>query len=173
MIPARSPCAIRAARASASTCRSRERSCRSARAASCARAARVAILSLGTRLGEALKAADELAARGLSTTVADARFAKPLDRELILRLAATHKLLITIEEGAAGGFGAHVLTLLSDAGALEHGLKVRVMTLPDKFQDHDKPDRMYAAAGLDAKGIVAKAIAALGDVERLASSRSA
>ena len=134
---------------------------------------RVAILSLGTRLGEALKAADELAARGLSTTVADARFAKPLDRELILRLAATHKLLITIEEGAAGGFGAHVLTLLSDAGALEHGLKVRTMTLPDKFQDHDKPERMYAAAGLDAKGIVAKAIAALGDVERLASSRSA
>ena len=134
---------------------------------------RIAILSLGTRLGEALKAADELAARGLSTTVADARFAKPLDRELILRLAATHKLLITIEEGAAGGFGAHVLTLLSDAGALEHGLKVRTMTLPDKFQDHDKPDRMYAAAGLDAKGIVAKAIAALGDVEHLASSRSA
>jgi 1-deoxy-D-xylulose-5-phosphate synthase len=134
---------------------------------------RIAILSLGTRLQEALKAADELAARGLSTTVADARFAKPLDRELILRLAATHKLLITIEEGAAGGFGAHVLTLLSDAGALEHGLKVRTMTLPDKFQDHDKPDRMYAAAGLDAKGIVAKAIAALGDVEHLASSRSA
>ncbi len=134
---------------------------------------RVAILSLGTRLGEALKAADELAARGLSTTVADARFAKPLDRELILRLAATHKLLITIEEGAAGGFGAHVLTLLAEAGALESGLKVRTMTLPDKFQDHDKPDRMYAAAGLDAKGIVAKAIAALGDVERLASSRSA
>jgi 1-deoxy-D-xylulose-5-phosphate synthase len=134
---------------------------------------RIAILSLGTRLGEALKAAEELAARGLSTTVADARFAKPLDRELILRLAATHKLLITIEEGAAGGFGAHVLTLLSDAGALEHGLKVRTMTLPDKFQDHDKPERMYAAAGLDAKGIVAKAIAALGDVEHLVSSRSA
>jgi 1-deoxy-D-xylulose-5-phosphate synthase len=134
---------------------------------------RIAILSLGTRLQEALKAADELAARGLSTTVADARFAKPLDRELILRLAATHKLLITIEEGAAGGFGAHVLTLLSDAGALEHGLKVRTMTLPDKFQDHDKPERMYAAAGLDAKGIVAKAIAALGDVEHLVSSRSA
>ena len=134
---------------------------------------RIAILSLGARLGEALKAADELAARGLSTTVADARFAKPLDRELILRLAATHKLLITIEEGAAGGFGAHVLTLLSDAGALENGLKVRTMTLPDKFQDHDKPERMYAAAGLDAKSIVGKAIAALGDVGRLASSRSA
>jgi 1-deoxy-D-xylulose-5-phosphate synthase len=134
---------------------------------------RIAILSLGTRLGEALKAAEELAARGLSTTVADARFAKPLDRELILKLAATHKLLITIEEGAPGGFGAHVLTLLAEAGALESGLKVRTMTLPDKFQDHDKPERMYAAAGLDAKGIVAKAIAALGDVERLASSRSA
>ena len=134
---------------------------------------RIAILSLGARLGEALKAADELAARGLSTTVADARFAKPLDRELILKLAATHKLLITVEEGAAGGFGAHVLTLLSDAGVLESGLMVRTMTLPDKFQDHDKPERMYAAAGLDAKGIVAKAIAALGDVERLASSRSA
>ena len=134
---------------------------------------RIAILSLGARLAEALKAADELAARGLSTTVADARFAKPLDRELILKLAAKHKLLITIEEGAAGGFGAHVLTLLSDAGALENGLKVRTMTLPDKFQDHDKPDRMYAAAGLDAKGIVAKAIAALGDIDHRASSRFA
>ena len=135
--------------------------------------ARIAILSLGTRLQEALKAAEELAARGLSTTVADARFAKPLDRELILKLAATHKLLITIEEGAAGGFGAHVLTLLAEAGALDSGLKVRTMTLPDKFQDHDKPERMYVAAGLDAKGIVAKAITALGDVEHLASSRSA
>ncbi len=133
----------------------------------------IAILSLGARLAEALKAADELAARGLPTTVADARFAKPLDRELILKLAAKHKLLITIEEGAAGGFGAHVLTLLSDAGALENGLKVRTMTLPDKFQDQDKPDRMYAAAGLDAKGIVAKAIAALGDIDHRASSRFA
>jgi 1-deoxy-D-xylulose-5-phosphate synthase len=134
---------------------------------------RIAILSLGARLAEALKAADELAARGLSTTVADARFAKPLDRELILRLAATHKLLITVEEGAAGGFGAHVLTLLAEAGALESGLKVRTMTLPDKFQDHDKPERMYAAAGLDAKGIVAKAIAALGGIEQRPSSRFA
>jgi 1-deoxy-D-xylulose-5-phosphate synthase len=126
---------------------------------------RIAILSLGARLGEALKAADELAARGLSTTVADARFAKPLDRELILRLAATHKLLITIEEGAAGGFGAHVLTLLAEAGALDSGLKVRTMTLPDKFLDQDKPERMYASAGLDAKGIVSKALAALGEIE--------
>ncbi|HEY1454218.1 MAG TPA: 1-deoxy-D-xylulose-5-phosphate synthase, partial [Roseiarcus sp.] len=131
---------------------------------------RIAILSLGTRLGEALKAAEELAARGLSTTVADARFAKPLDRELILRLAATHKLLITVEEGATGGFGAHVLALLSEAGALDNGLKVRTMALPDKFLDHDKPDRMYAAAGLDAKGIVAKAVAALGGIDRRASS---
>jgi 1-deoxy-D-xylulose-5-phosphate synthase len=134
---------------------------------------RIAILSLGARLAEALKAADDLAARGLSTTVADARFAKPLDRELILKLAAKHELLITIEEGAAGGFGAHVLTLLSEAGALDNGLKVRTMTLPDKFQDHDKPERMYAAAGLDAKGIVAKAIAALGDIKPRASSRFA
>ncbi len=131
---------------------------------------RIAILSLGARLAEALKAADELAARGLSTTVADARFAKPLDRELILNLAASHELLITIEEGAVGGFGAHVLTLMSEAGALDNGLKVRSMTLPDKFLDHDKPERMYAAAGLDAKGIVAKALAALGAIDRKASS---
>jgi 1-deoxy-D-xylulose-5-phosphate synthase len=131
---------------------------------------RIAILSLGARLGEALKAADELAARGLSTTVADARFAKPLDRELILKLAAAHELLIIIEEGAAGGFGAHVLALLSEAGALDNGLKVRTMTLPDKFLDQDKPERMYAAAGLDAKGILAKAVAALGGIDRRPSS---
>jgi 1-deoxy-D-xylulose-5-phosphate synthase len=122
--------------------------------------ARVAILSLGTRLAEALKAAEELGARGLSTTVADARFAKPLDRELILRLAAEHELIVTIEEGVAGGFGAHVLTLLAEAGALDSGLKVRTMTLPDRFQDQDKPERQYAAAGLDAKAIVAKVLAA-------------
>jgi 1-deoxy-D-xylulose-5-phosphate synthase len=120
---------------------------------------RIAILSLGTRLAEAMKAAEELQARGLSTTVADARFAKPLDAELILRLAVEHELLITIEEGAVGGFGAHVLTLLSEAGTLGSGLKVRTMTLPDVYQNHDKPERMYAAAGLDAKGIVAKASA--------------
>ncbi|MGA2487335.1 MAG: 1-deoxy-D-xylulose-5-phosphate synthase [Roseiarcus sp.] len=121
---------------------------------------RVAILSLGTRLGEALKAAEDLAARGLSTTVADARFAKPLDRELILRLAAEHELIVTVEEGAVGGFGAHVLSLLAEAGALDSGLKVRTMTLPDRFQDQDKPERQYAAAGLDAKAIVAKVLAA-------------
>jgi 1-deoxy-D-xylulose-5-phosphate synthase len=121
---------------------------------------RVALLSLGTRLGEALKAAEELGARGLSTTVADARFAKPLDRELILRLAAEHELIVTVEEGAVGGFGAHVLSLLAEAGALDSGLKVRTMTLPDRFLEQDKPERQYGAAGLDAKAIVAKVLAA-------------
>ncbi len=123
---------------------------------------RVAILSLGARLAPALKAAEDLFARGLSTTVADARFAKPLDRELILGLAASHEVLITVEEGSVGGFGSHVLSLLAEAGALDAGLRVRTMTLPDAFQDQDKPERLYAAAGLDAKAIVAKAIAALG-----------
>jgi 1-deoxy-D-xylulose-5-phosphate synthase len=123
---------------------------------------RIAILSLGTRLAEAMKAAEDLFVRGLSTTVADARFAKPLDRELALSLAASHEVLITIEEGALGGFGSHVLSLLAESGALDKGLKVRAMTLPDRFQDQDKPQRLYAAAGLDAKAIVAKAIEALG-----------
>ena len=122
----------------------------------------IAILSLGTRLAEALKAAEDLAAHGLSTTVADARFAKPLDRDLVLRLAANHELLITIEEGSIGGFGSHVLGLLAGEGALDRGLKIRTMTLPDVFLDHDKPDRLYAKAGLDAKAIVAKALEALG-----------
>ena len=122
---------------------------------------RIAILSLGTRLAEALKAAEDLAARGLSTTVADARFAKPLDRELVRRLAQKHELLITIEEGSIGGFGSQVLSLLADSGALDNGLKVRTMTLPDVFLDHDKPDRLYARAGLDAKAIVAKALSAM------------
>ena len=123
---------------------------------------RIAILSLGTRLAEALVAAEDLAARGLSTTVADARFAKPIDRELVLRLAASHEVLLTVEEGAAGGFGSHVLGLLAEAGALDTGLRIRTLTLPDVFQDQDKPDRLYAAAGLDAKAIVAKAVEALG-----------
>jgi 1-deoxy-D-xylulose-5-phosphate synthase len=117
---------------------------------------RVAILSLGTRLAEALKAAEELDVRGLPTTVADARFAKPLDEDLIMRLAAEHELLITIEEGTVGGFGSHVLQLLSDRGALDNGLKVRSMVLPDIFIDHDKPERMYAQAGLDSAAITAK-----------------
>jgi 1-deoxy-D-xylulose-5-phosphate synthase len=122
----------------------------------------IALLSLGTRLAEALKAAEDLAARGLSTTVADARFAKPLDRDLVLKLAAEHELLITIEEGSIGGFGSHVLALLAAEGALDHGLKIRTMSLPDAFQDHDKPDKMYAQAGLDSKSIVAMALNALG-----------
>lgn len=117
----------------------------------------VALLSLGTRLAECTKAAEMLAAHGISTTVADARFAKPLDRELVLRLAREHELLITIEEGAIGGFSAHVMQLLSDTGALERvGFKVRSMVLPDIFIDHDSPPAMYAKAGLDANGIVNK-----------------
>ncbi|WP_276199766.1 1-deoxy-D-xylulose-5-phosphate synthase [Chelatococcus sp. XZ-Ab1] len=123
---------------------------------------RVALLSLGTRLAECLKAAEQLEARGLATTVADARFAKPIDTELVLRLAREHECLVTVEEGSIGGFGTQVLHLLARAGALDHGLKVRPMVLPDVFIDHDKPERMYAAAGLDAAGIVATVFSALG-----------
>ena len=133
----------------------------------------VAILSFGTRLGEALKAADMLAARGLSATVADARFAKPLDVDLILRLAREHEALITVEEGSMGGFGAFVLHALAEHGALDRGLKVRTLTLPDIFQDHDKPDLMYAQAGLDAEGIVRGALAALGVGNASAAGRRA
>ena len=122
----------------------------------------VAILSFGTRLSESLRAADLLAARGLSTTVADARFAKPLDIDLILRLAREHEALITVEEGSMGGFGSFVLQALAQHGALDRGLKVRVLTLPDVFQDQDKPEIMYAEAGLDADGIVRSALGALG-----------
>ena len=121
----------------------------------------IAILSLGTRLQESLLAAEQLATRGLSATVADARFAKPLDEELILRLARSHEALVTVEEGARGGFGAFVLQLLAERGVLDRGLKVRTMTLPDRFQDQDKPELMYAAAGLDADGIVKVALSAL------------
>ena len=123
---------------------------------------RVALFSFGARLAECLKAADELAALGLSTTVADARFAKPLDTELLLRLAREHEVLITIEEGAIGGFGAYVLHTLSEHGVLERTLKVRSMVLPDLFIDQDSPAGMYARARLDAKGIVAKVFEALG-----------
>jgi 1-deoxy-D-xylulose-5-phosphate synthase len=123
---------------------------------------KVALLSFGARLGECLKAADELAALGLSTTVADARFAKPLDTELLLRLAREHEVLITIEEGSIGGFGSHVLQTLAEQGLLDRGMKVRTMVLPDIFIDQDSPTAMYATAGLDARGIVAKAFEALG-----------
>jgi 1-deoxy-D-xylulose-5-phosphate synthase len=122
----------------------------------------VAILSLGARLAEALKAAEQLAAFGLSATVADARFAKPLDTGLVRRLAQEHEVLITLEEGAVGGFGSHVLHYLAEAGLLERGLKVRPMVLPDVFIDHDKPEKMYERAGLNSAGIVAKVLAALG-----------
>jgi 1-deoxy-D-xylulose-5-phosphate synthase len=121
----------------------------------------VAILSLGTRLAEAAKAADRLDALGLSTTVADLRFAKPLDEALIARLLTTHEVAITIEEAAVGGLGAHVLTLASDQGLIDGGLKLRTMRLPDIFQDHDKPERQYEEAGLDADAIVATVLAAL------------
>ena len=122
---------------------------------------KVAILSLGTRLAEALKAADQLEAKGLSTTVADMRFAKPLDEDLIRRLAASHEVLVTIEEGSIGGLGAHVLTLASDEGLTDAGLKIRTMRLPDMFQDHDSPDKQYDQAGLNAPHIVETVLKAL------------
>ncbi|MEZ5908857.1 MAG: 1-deoxy-D-xylulose-5-phosphate synthase [Hyphomicrobiaceae bacterium] len=122
----------------------------------------VAILSLGARLRECLLAADRLAALGLSATVADARFAKPLDVDLVRRLASEHEVLVTIEEGSIGGFSSHVLHHLAESGLLDRGLKVRPMVLPDVFIDHDKPERMYALAGLDANGIVNTVLSALG-----------
>jgi 1-deoxy-D-xylulose-5-phosphate synthase len=122
----------------------------------------VALLSFGARLAECLKAADELAGYGLSTTVADARFAKPLDLDLTLRLAGAHEVLITVEEGAVGGFGAYVMQALAEHGVLDRGLKVRAMVLPDAFIDQDTPVVMYARAGLDTRGIVAKVFEALG-----------
>jgi 1-deoxy-D-xylulose-5-phosphate synthase len=129
---------------------------------------RVAILSLGTRLAEALKAADDLAAFGLSATVADARFAKPVDRALVQKLAAEHDVLITVEEGSIGGFGSQVMQVLSDDGLLDSGaLKFRAMILPDEYMEHDKPERMYAKAGLDAKGIVARVMETLGRQDEL------
>src|SRR4249919_2609342 len=123
---------------------------------------KVALLSFGTRLAECEKAADELAAHGLSATIADARFMKPLDEEMILKLARDHEILITIEEGSIGGFGSHVMQLLADNGMLDGGLRMRSMILPDVFLDHDSPNAMYARAGLDAKGIVAKVFETLG-----------
>ena len=123
---------------------------------------KVAILSLGTRLGEALKAADKLATFGLSTTVADARFMKPLDTRMIADLARNHEIFVTIEEGSVGGFGSHVLHYLAESGLLDHGLKVRSMVLPDDFIDQDSPNAMYERAGLQAPGIVETVLAALG-----------
>ena len=122
----------------------------------------VAILSYGARMQECLRAADMLDKQGLSTTVADARFAKPLDEALIAQLAKNHEMLITIEEGARGGFGAFVLHSLAERGLLDKGLRIRTLTLPDVFQDHDTPEKMYEFAGLDARSIAASAIKALG-----------
>ena len=123
---------------------------------------KVALLSYGARLQECLKAADELDARGLSTTVADARFAKPLDHDLIRRLAKEHEVLITVEEGSIGGFGAFTLQFMAGDGILDGGMIVRTMTLPDIFQEHDKPELQYEEAGLNAPQIVATAMRALG-----------
>ncbi|MCT8267024.1 MULTISPECIES: 1-deoxy-D-xylulose-5-phosphate synthase [Afifella] len=123
---------------------------------------KVAILSLGGRLVEALSAAETLERSGLSTTVADARFVKPLDTDLVLRLHREHEVVVTIEEGSDGGFGSRVLSFLANAGKLEEGARIRTMTLPDRFIDHDKPEVMYAACELDAKAIVARVFHALG-----------
>ena len=122
---------------------------------------KVAILSLGTRLAEAMKAADALDAKGLSTTVADLRFAKPLDEALIRKLLTTHDVCVTVEENSVGGFGAHVLTMASDEGLIDAGLKLRTMRLPDIFQDHDSPDKQYDQAGLNAPQIVDTVLKAL------------
>ncbi len=122
---------------------------------------KIALLSLGTRLAEALKAADALEAKGLSTTVADLRFAKPLDSEMIEKLIRTHEVVVTVEEGSIGGLGAHVLTLASDLGLTDAGLKIRTLRLPDIFQDHDAPDKQYDEAGLNAPNIVDTVLKAL------------
>jgi 1-deoxy-D-xylulose-5-phosphate synthase len=123
---------------------------------------KIALLNLGGRLSECMKAAQELGAYGLSSTVADARFAKPLDTDLINRLAREHEVMITIEEGAIGGFGSHVLHHLAMSGMLDNGLKIRTMVLPDVFLDHDSPQAQYDQAGLNARQIVAMALSALG-----------
>jgi 1-deoxy-D-xylulose-5-phosphate synthase len=126
---------------------------------------KVALLNLGTRLIECRKAADELDQRGLSTTIADMRFAKPIDIDLLKQLADEHEVLITIEEGSIGGFGSHVLHHLATMGLLDKGLKIRPMVLPDVFQDQDTPIRQYDQAGLNARHIVAQVLEALGQGE--------
>jgi 1-deoxy-D-xylulose-5-phosphate synthase len=120
-------------------------------------------------LQECIKASEELASRGLSTTVADARFAKPLDEDLIRNLARNHEVLVTIEEGAIGGFGSHVLTFMANDGLLENGLKVRAMMMPDEFFDQDKPEKQYERARLNASHIVENVMTALGRENELSS----
>jgi 1-deoxy-D-xylulose-5-phosphate synthase len=133
--------------------------------------ARVALLSFGTRLSEVQEAAERLAAKGITPTIADARFAKPLDREMILQLAADHEALITIEEGAIGGFGSHVAQLLADEAVFDSGLKFRSMVLPDTFIDQSSPEDMYATAKLSATDIEAKVLEVLG-VANIATRRA-
>ena len=130
-----------------------------------AEGSRVAILSLGTRLEEARKAAEKLTQRGITPTLADARFMKPLDEEMILALARDHEVLITVEEGAVGGFGSHVAQLLAENGIFDGGLKFRSMVLPDTFIDHASPAQMYEEAGLTAADIETKVLEALGIAE--------
>jgi 1-deoxy-D-xylulose-5-phosphate synthase len=132
---------------------------------------RVALLSFGTRLEEVRKAAESLAARGITPTIADARFAKPLDQEMILGLAADHEALITIEEGAIGGFGSHVAQLLAENGVFDNGLKYRSMVLPDTFIDHASPEDMYADAAMNAEHIEAKVLDTLG-IAQIGSKRA-
>ena len=127
----------------------------------------IAILSLGAPLQECLKAAEDLGTRGLSVTVADARFAKPIDEDLVRRLAADHEVLVTVEEGSIGGFSAQVLQFMANDGLLENGLKVRAVTMPDAFLEQDKPEAQVAQAGLDAAGIVATVMSALGRADEL------
>ncbi len=134
---------------------------------------KIAILNLGARLGHSIKAAEELAAHGLSTTLADARFAKPLDHDLIRRLATEHEVMITIEEGSAGGFAAHVMQFMASEGLLDHGLRFRPMVLPDVFIDQDTPEKQYDQAGLNARHIVAMALKAVGLDNEAAEAASA
>ncbi len=134
--------------------------------------AKIALLSFGARLQECLKAAEELDAMGLATTVADARFAKPLDHDLIRDLAANHEALVTIEEGSVGGFGSHVLQFLAMEGVLDNGLRIRPMVFPDTFIDHDSPAAMYESAGMQAADIVRTAVGALGQSKVIDGARA-
>jgi 1-deoxy-D-xylulose-5-phosphate synthase len=129
-------------------------------------------LSYGGRLKECLIAAEELTNHGLSTTVADARFSKPLDKDLIYRLSREHEVLITIEEGSIGGFASQVLSSLAQSGLLDNGLKIRTLTIPDKFFDHDSPEKQYTQAGLTSSNIVATALSALGRKENIIPVRA-
>jgi len=132
----------------------------------------VAILSYGTRLEASLQAAEELAARGLPTTVADARFCKPLDEDLVRRLASEHEVLLTVEEGSIGGFASHVTNYLAREGLLDHGLKFRPLFFQDIFVDQDKPDRQNELMGVDAASMVEKALKALGQNSGTKSARA-